>query len=95
MDLPLLEKLPDLTNSEELEQVQVARCPRLVEIPGRLESLVQLRILDCESLQKFSHPSSFKRLEHLDMEGCEKFKETLKSDEYRDLRKVTPPYSYR
>ncbi|XP_056168036.1 disease resistance protein RPV1-like [Syzygium oleosum] len=92
LNLPLLEKLPDLTNSTKLMDLYVDDCPRVVEIPGRLESLVALRILYCESLQKLSHPSSFKGLKLLQMQDCEKFKETLESDEYTDLKRVTVPF---
>ncbi|XP_030441278.2 disease resistance protein RPV1-like isoform X2 [Syzygium oleosum] len=87
-DLPLLEKLPNLTNSKELKQLSLVLCPRLVEIQGRLESLKLLHIDCCRSLGKLSDPSSFKKLILLEIDECEKFEETLESDEYSDLRNV-------
>lgn len=86
--LPLLGKLLDLTNFKELKKLTLERCPGLVEIRGRLESLEVLRIIRCESLRKLSDPTSFNKLEYLCIEECEKFEETLESDEYRDLKNV-------
>ncbi|KAL3728976.1 hypothetical protein ACJRO7_033551 [Eucalyptus globulus] len=91
MDLPLLEKLPDLTNLKKLLGLSLECCPRLVEIRGRLESVAWLRINDCKSLRKLSDPSSFKNLKRVAIYECEKFEEALESVEYGDLKKGTMP----
>ncbi|XP_056168030.1 disease resistance protein RPV1-like [Syzygium oleosum] len=88
VDLPSLEKLPDLTNSKKLEELVLRGCPCVIEIPGRLESLERLQLHRCGSLRKLSHPSSAKKLMILLVGGCKKFEETLESDKYRDLKKV-------
>ncbi|KAK3419269.1 hypothetical protein EUGRSUZ_J01295 [Eucalyptus grandis] len=90
-DLPILEKLPDLTNANELKRLELGDCPNLIEIRGRLESLERLLIKSCGSLRKFPEPSSFKKLEKMAIAECERLEEILKSEEYRDLKKVRIP----
>ncbi|KAL3728980.1 hypothetical protein ACJRO7_033555 [Eucalyptus globulus] len=87
-DIPLLEKLPDLTHAKELKGLNLRNCPRVVEIRGRLESVWSLQFFGCGSLRQFSDPSSFKKLEHLFINQCESLEEILKSNEYEGLKKV-------
>ncbi|KAF8018581.1 hypothetical protein BT93_H3462 [Corymbia citriodora subsp. variegata] len=93
-NLPLLEKLPDLTNAKELRVLELKDCPRLVEIRGRLKSLERLYIHGCGCLRQFSDPSSFKKLEWLEIEQSKRLEEILESDEYGDLKKVREPFGF-
>ncbi|KAL3728989.1 hypothetical protein ACJRO7_033564 [Eucalyptus globulus] len=85
-NLPLLEKLPDLTNAKDFHSLFLKHCPRVVEIPGRLESLVFLEIEGCGSLHQFSDPLNLKKLRHVIIKECERLEETLESDEYKYVR---------
>ncbi|KAK3419275.1 hypothetical protein EUGRSUZ_J01301 [Eucalyptus grandis] len=87
-NLLLLQKLPDLTNTKNLYAFSLEHCPRVVEIPGRLESLQILNISGCGSLHQFSDPLSLKNLECVRIKECERLEETLESDEYGHLKKV-------
>ncbi|KAF8028252.1 hypothetical protein BT93_E0994 [Corymbia citriodora subsp. variegata] len=90
-ELPLLEKLPDLTNAKELKVLELWRCPRLAEVRGRLKSVEMLSVNDCGSLRQFSDPSSFKKLQSLEIKNSMRLEEILESDEYRDLKKARKP----
>lgn len=87
-DLPLLEKLPDLTNAKKLHAFALYDCPRVVEIPGRFESLGVLGIGGCGSLHQFPDPLSLKKLWYLLIKECERLEETLESDEYGHFKEV-------
>lgn len=69
IDLCLLEKLPDLTNSKELTDFGLRYCPRLVEIWGMPKSVLWLHIDASGSLQKSLDPLSFDKVGHLEI--CE------------------------
>ncbi|KAF8018997.1 hypothetical protein BT93_H3773 [Corymbia citriodora subsp. variegata] len=87
-DLPSLEKLPDLTNSKELKELNLKLCPRLIDIRGRLESLVQLHIDGCRSLEKLSDPLSFKNIRYFTIEGCQTLKEIQGLEDSENLKKL-------
>ncbi|KAF8019157.1 hypothetical protein BT93_H3902 [Corymbia citriodora subsp. variegata] len=73
--LPLLVKLPDLTGLNNLWRLRIEHCPKLVEVRGKLESLVSLRLKGCESLERLPDPLSFKHVEKLYIDGCWKLEE--------------------
>ncbi|KAI6691850.1 hypothetical protein NL676_019560 [Syzygium grande] len=72
-------EVPDLTNSKKLEELVLLSCARVVEIPGRLESLERLLLYRCGSLRKLSHPSSAKKLKFLLVDECKKFEASTSS----------------
>ncbi|KAK3437258.1 hypothetical protein EUGRSUZ_C01928, partial [Eucalyptus grandis] len=51
-ELPLLERLPNLSNLKKLTQLYLRRCHNLVKIQGTLESLEDLCIQGCRSLDE-------------------------------------------
>ncbi|XP_056174522.1 disease resistance protein RPV1-like [Syzygium oleosum] len=72
-ELPLLERLPNLSNLKKLTQLDLRRCHNLVKIQGRLESLEDLCIQGCKSLDEVLDPaSSFKKLKSLRIHDCKK-----------------------
>ncbi|XP_056174647.1 disease resistance protein L6-like [Syzygium oleosum] len=72
-ELPLLERLPNLSNLKKLTQLDLRRCHNLVKIQGRLESLEDLCIKGCRSLDEVVDPaSSFKKLKSLRIHDCKK-----------------------
>ncbi|KAI3442200.1 ADP-ribosyl cyclase/cyclic ADP-ribose hydrolase [Psidium guajava] len=72
-ELPLLERLPNLSNLKKLAQLDLRRCHNLVKIQGRLDSLEDLCIQGCRSLDEALDPaSSFKKLKSLRIHDCEK-----------------------
>lgn len=72
-ELPLLERLPNLSNLKKLTQLDLRRCHNLVKIQGTLESLEDLCIQGCRSLDEALDPtSSFKKLRSLRINDCKK-----------------------
>ncbi|KAL3745591.1 hypothetical protein ACJRO7_014673 [Eucalyptus globulus] len=72
-ELPLLERLPNLSNLRKLTHLDLRQCHNLVKIQGRLESLEDLSIKGCRSLDEMFDPaSSFKKLKSLQIHDCEK-----------------------
>ncbi|KAK3437264.1 hypothetical protein EUGRSUZ_C01915 [Eucalyptus grandis] len=72
-ELPLLERLPNLSNLRKLMHLDLRQCHNLVKIQGRLESLEDLSIKGCRSLDEIFDPaSSFKKLKSLRIHDCEK-----------------------
>ncbi|KAL3745572.1 hypothetical protein ACJRO7_014655 [Eucalyptus globulus] len=72
-ELPLLERLPNLSNLKKLIQLYLRRCHNLVKIQGTLESLEDLCIQGCRSLDEVLDPtSSFKKLRSLRIHDCKK-----------------------
>ncbi|XP_056174648.1 disease resistance protein L6-like [Syzygium oleosum] len=72
-ELPLLERLPNLSNLKKLTKLDVQQCHNLVKIRGRLESLEDLHLEGCRSLDEVLDPaSSFKKLKSLRIHDCEK-----------------------
>ncbi|XP_056167564.1 disease resistance protein RPV1-like [Syzygium oleosum] len=56
-----MDLLPDLSNLNKLRRLQIENCGNLVEIQGKLpQSLEELNIYSCESLQKWPDLSSVK-----------------------------------
>ncbi|KAL3727493.1 hypothetical protein ACJRO7_032255 [Eucalyptus globulus] len=65
--------LPGLTNFDGITHLLVIECHNLVEIQGELpQSLEELYIYSCESLQKLHELSSLKRLRKVRIRGCGK-----------------------
>ncbi|KAF8013318.1 hypothetical protein BT93_I1228 [Corymbia citriodora subsp. variegata] len=72
-ELPLLQRLPNLSNLKKLAQLDLRQCHNLVKIQGRLESLEDLCIQGCRSLDEVVDPaSSFKKLKSLRIHDCKK-----------------------
>ncbi|XP_039156057.1 disease resistance protein RPV1 [Eucalyptus grandis] len=72
-ELQQVEILPDLSNLNKLEYLDVYLCGNLVEIQGELPpSLERLEIKECGSLQKLPDLSSLKGLREVKIDYCRK-----------------------
>ncbi|XP_039162957.1 disease resistance protein RPV1-like [Eucalyptus grandis] len=97
-ELPLLERLPDLSNLKKLTKLDLQQCHKLVKILGRLDSLEDLCIYGCNSLVELPDPSSFKNLKSLQLRDCEMLQTdqvwVSKSDTFDTTPNVTVTVKY-
>ncbi|XP_059644383.1 disease resistance protein L6-like [Cornus florida] len=85
-----LERLPDLSNLEMLEELKLDQCQKLHEIES-LEALKSLKMLDlssCISLERLPDLSNLEMLEKLNLAQCQKLHDIEGLEDLKSLKKL-------
>ncbi|XP_059650605.1 disease resistance protein RUN1-like [Cornus florida] len=89
-ELPDVETLPDLSNFMKVRKLSIADCKNLNEITGldRLESLQDLNMSTCTSLERWPDLSKLEKLEGLNLGHCKRTHEIEGLEDLKSLKKL-------